>query len=51
MQAVVCEGLAQDFSSVKLRDLPIPEPGPGEVRVRVEAASLNFPDLLMHQHS
>ena len=47
MQAVVCEGLAQDFYSVKLRDLPVPEPGPGEVRVRVEAASLNFPDLLM----
>lgn len=47
MRAVVCEALAQDFSRVALKDLPIPEPGAGEVRVRVEAASLNFPDLLM----
>jgi NADPH2:quinone reductase len=47
MRAVVCEALAQDFSRVALKDLPTPEPGPGEVRVRVEAASLNFPDLLM----
>jgi len=47
MQALVCEGLSQDFSRVNLRDVPIPEPGPGEVRVKVDAASLNFPDLLM----
>ena len=47
MQAVVCEGLAQDFSRVHLRELPIPQPSAGEVRVKVEAASLNFPDLLM----
>ncbi|RYZ15120.1 MAG: NADPH:quinone oxidoreductase family protein [Alphaproteobacteria bacterium] len=47
MRAVVCEALAQDFSRVALKDLPIPEPGAGEIRVRVEAASLNFPDLLM----
>lgn len=47
MRAVVCEGLAEDFSRIALRDLPLPEPGEGEVRVRVEAASLNFPDLLM----
>jgi NADPH2:quinone reductase len=47
MRAVVCEALRPDFERVALRDLPIPEPGPGEVRVRVEAASLNFPDLLM----
>lgn len=47
MRAVVCGALAQDFSSVALKDLAIPEPGAGEVRVRVEAASLNFPDLLM----
>jgi NADPH2:quinone reductase len=47
MRAVVCEALAQDFSRVALKDLPTPDPGPGEVRVRVEAASLNFPDLLM----
>ena len=47
MRAVVCEALATDFSRVALKELPTPQPGPGEVRVRVEAASLNFPDLLM----
>jgi NADPH2:quinone reductase len=47
MRAVVCESLAADFSRVVLKDIPAPEPGAGEVRVRVEAASLNFPDLLM----
>lgn len=47
MRAVVCEALGADYSRVALKELPVPEPGPGEVRVRVEAASLNFPDLLM----
>jgi NADPH2:quinone reductase len=47
MRAVVCEALAEDFSCVSLKDMPLPQPGPGEVRVKVEAASLNFPDLLM----
>ncbi|RYG22333.1 MAG: NADPH:quinone oxidoreductase family protein, partial [Burkholderiales bacterium] len=47
MRAVVCEALGQDFSRVALNDILLPEPGEGEVRVRVEAASLNFPDLLM----
>lgn len=47
MRAVVCGGLASDYTRVALRDLPIPDPGAGEVRVRVAAASLNFPDLLM----
>ena len=28
-------------------DLPEPQPGKGEVRIRVEAASVNFPDLLI----
>jgi NADPH:quinone reductase-like Zn-dependent oxidoreductase len=28
-------------------DAAVPEPGPGEVRVRVEAASVNYRDLLM----
>ena len=49
MRAVVCEALAEDFSRVTLKDLSLPQPGPGEVRVKVEAASLNFPDLLMLQ--
>lgn len=47
MRAVVCEALAQGFSRVALKDVAIPEPDAGEVRVRVQAASLNFPDLLM----
>ena len=47
MRAVVCEELAGAVSRIALKDLPLPEPGEGEVRVRVEAASLNFPDLLM----
>jgi NADPH2:quinone reductase len=47
MKALVVEALADDFSRVALKDIPAPEPGPGEARVRVEAASLNFPDLLM----
>ena len=47
MRAVLCEGLAEDFSRIVLKDVPLPEPGAGEARVRVEAASLNFPDLLM----
>jgi NADPH2:quinone reductase len=47
MKALVCEGLAEDFSRVALRDVPAPEPKRGEVRVKVTNASLNFPDLLM----
>jgi len=47
MRAVVCEALAEDFSRVELKDQPLPQPGANEVRVKVEAASLNFPDLLM----
>jgi len=47
MKALVVDALAQDFSRVSLRDLPMPALGPGQVRVKVEAASLNFPDLLM----
>jgi NADPH2:quinone reductase len=47
LKALIVESLAEDFSRVALKDIPTPEPGPGEVRVRIEAASLNFPDLLM----
>jgi NADPH2:quinone reductase len=47
MRAVVCEELAANFTRIALKELSTPEPGPGDVRVKVEAASLNFPDLLM----
>lgn len=33
--------------ALALADVPPPEPGPGEVLVRVEAAALNFADLLL----
>lgn len=29
-----------------VREAPIPEPGPGEVRIRVEAAGVNFADIM-----
>jgi NADPH2:quinone reductase len=32
------------------KSLPTPEPKAGEVRIRIEAASLNFPDLLIVQN-
>jgi len=32
------------------KSLPAPEPKAGEVRIRIEAASLNFPDLLIVQN-
>jgi NADPH2:quinone reductase len=47
MRALVCAGLAPDFARVSVDERPPPTPGAGEVRVRIEAASLNFPDLLM----
>lgn len=31
------------------QEVPTPEPGPGEVRVAIQAASLNFPDVLITQ--
>ncbi|MGF1457384.1 MAG: NADPH:quinone oxidoreductase family protein [Alphaproteobacteria bacterium] len=47
MKAVVVETLSEDFSGVLVKDVPMPEPGPGSVRIRIEAASVNFPDVLM----
>ncbi|MCA8901190.1 MAG: NADPH:quinone oxidoreductase family protein [Hyphomonas sp.] len=49
MKALVCHQITDDFSGVEVRDMPMPQPGPGEVRVKVEAAGVNFPDLLMSQ--
>ena len=49
MRALVCHQLTDDWSGVEVREIHRPEPGPGEVLVKVEAASINFPDLLICQ--
>jgi NADPH2:quinone reductase len=50
LRALVCRALGDDLSEVVVQHgLDVPTPGPGEVLVRVEAASANFPDLLMCQ--
>ena len=45
--ALSCETLSPDLSGVHLRELPRHALQPGEVRVAVDAAGVNFPDLLM----
>ncbi len=49
MHAWLCENPV-GVDALTWRELPTPGPGPGEVRVRIEAASLNFPDLLIVQN-
>ncbi len=49
MRAFVCHRLSDDLSGVGVEDRMMPEPGPGEVRLKVEAASVNFPDILLFQ--
>ncbi len=46
MQAWLCETL-DGIGAMRFQTLPTPEPQPGEVRIAVQAASLNFPDLLI----
>jgi len=46
VKAVVCTALGGP-ETLEVRDQPDPQPGPGEVLVAVEAAGVNFPDLLM----
>lgn len=48
-RAFVCHEISDDLSGTGLETVPTAEPGPGEVRVRVEAASVNFPDILICQ--
>ena len=45
MKAIVCRELGPP-SVLRLEDLPEPTMGPGQVRVKVNAAGLNFPDIL-----
>ncbi len=47
MKAVVCSELGPNFCGVELQELDAPLARDGEALVRVNAASLNFPDLLM----
>jgi NADPH2:quinone reductase len=48
MQAWLCE-TPTGYQDLAWKDMPTPEPGPGQVRVRLQAASLNFPDVLIVQ--
>ena len=49
MRAFVCETITEDWSGAALKRLPVPQVDANEVLMRVEAASVNFPDLLMCQ--
>ena len=46
MHAWLCESL-DGVDALRWTELPTPEPGPGQVRIAIQAASLNFPDLLI----
>jgi NADPH2:quinone reductase len=46
MRAAVCDAYGPP-DVVGLGDLPSPAVGPGQVRVKVEAAAVNFPDVLL----
>lgn len=45
MRAVVVHSFTS-FDQIQVEELPDPTPGPGEVVVRLQAAAVNFPDLL-----
>jgi NADPH2:quinone reductase len=49
MHAWLCENPV-GVDALLWKELPTPEPGAGQVRLRIEAASLNFPDLLIVQN-
>ena len=49
MKAVVCRQFGPPEALV-VEDLPSPRPGPGEAVVSVQAASVNFPDVLIIQN-
>lgn len=49
MQAWLCE-TPTGVDALTWQTLPTPQPGKGEVLIRIEAASLNFPDLLIIQN-
>ena len=49
MRAWLVEQLGDPREALRLRDLPDPTPEPGTVTIRVEAAALNFFDILLCQ--
>ena len=49
MQAWICDNPI-GVQALQWQERPTPSPGAGEVLVRIEAASLNFPDLLIVQN-
>jgi NADPH2:quinone reductase len=49
MQAWLCEN-PTGVEALQWKELPTPQPQAGEVLIRIEAASLNFPDLLIVQN-
>ncbi|PQA84342.1 NADPH:quinone oxidoreductase [Limnohabitans sp. TS-CS-82] len=49
MHAWLCENPI-GVDALTWQELPTPQPGAGEVLIRIEAASLNFPDLLIVQN-
>ena len=49
MKAWLCENPV-GVQALKWTELPTPTPGADEVRIRIQAASLNFPDLLIVQN-
>lgn len=48
-RAFICHAITDDLSGTGIQRVETREPGPGQVRVRVEAASVNFPDILICQ--
>lgn len=50
MQAWICDN-PTGVDALTWQTLPMPEPGPGQVLVAIEAASLNFPDVLIVQNT
>lgn len=47
MRALQVQKISDDLSGLAVNAIERPRPGAGQVLIRVEAASLNFPDLLM----
>jgi len=47
MDAIVLAAGSTSFDGLELVERPVPEPGPGQVLIRLQAASLNYRDLLV----